>query len=61
MWAYEVRGNFKPQACVIKGVHPFEYIATLNKAQVNAGYETVLLSWQEITKEEYELYNKLEL
>jgi hypothetical protein len=64
MWAHEPGpqfGAYRPQSCVIEGQHPFEYISYLNKLPVNNGYTTVLLSWQEITKEEYELYNKLEL
>lgn len=39
--------------------HPFAFIADVNKGITVM--KTVLLSWQEITREEYELYNKLEL
>lgn len=64
MWAHETGpqfGTYGPQSCVIEGQHPFEHIDNLNKRPVNNGYTTELLSWQEITREEYELYKKLEL
>ena len=37
--------------------HPFIECHRLNKMD---NYETVLISWQEITKEEYDLFKKLE-
>lgn len=49
---------FKPQHEVIKDQHPFETIAEYNKSIPHG--EVVLLSWQEITKEEYDFYQKLE-
>lgn len=52
------RGNFQPQTAVIVEKHPFEWVHHLNN--ITPEGNTTLLSWQEITKEEYELYNKLE-
>jgi len=55
----EAYGNVmdKPQCSAIDQ-HPFEWIAYLNTIKV--GYYNYLISWQEITKEEFDLFNKLQ-
>lgn len=44
--------------------HPFKWLANLNKLaskDTNATGDTYIISWQLISKEEYDLYKKLEL
>lgn len=50
--------TYMPQAFVTDK-HPFERVSELNKTVDN--YVTTIQSWQEITKEEYDLYIQLEL
>jgi hypothetical protein len=53
-------GNGLPQTEAID-IHPFEWLAELNKfGKEKKMGGNVLLSWQEITEEEYTLYKKLE-
>lgn len=57
-WTYAAsRMQFEPQASVT-AMHPFKYIEDLNKVENS---ETVLVAWQEITKQEYDLFKKLDL
>jgi hypothetical protein len=53
-------GKSLPQTEAID-IHPFEWLAGLNKfaKDKNMG-DNVLVSWQEITEEEYNLYKKLD-
>lgn len=47
----------KMNQCFVTNKHPFIQCHEYNKMD---NYETILLSWQEITKDEYDLFNKLE-
>lgn len=47
-------GNFRPQTGAID-MHPILYVKHLNDTVAN--YETILFGWQEITEEEYKMYN----
>lgn len=54
------RGDWTPQVAAINSDrHPIQWVHDLNKDNTSS-QETILLSWQEITKEEYDLYEKLE-
>lgn len=57
MYRYAGYQEFTPQSEVTEGQHPFEIIAEYSKTIKG---EIVLLSWQEITKEEYDLFCKLD-
>lgn len=59
-WTYNAKSPmpFEVQSSVTE-MHPFEFIDDLNNTVPNS--ETRLFGWQEITKEEYDLYKKLEL
>lgn len=49
-------GKYMPQGFVCD-IHPFEKVAYFNEME---NYTTTLVSWQEISQEEYNLYKKLE-
>lgn len=51
--------QFQPTAEVIADKHPFELMAEYEQRLKD--YELRLGSWQQITKEEYELYKKLNI
>ena len=58
MYQYYQNGIWRPQSGVID-MHPFEWVDRLNNRIDNS--ETILISWQEITEEEYGLYNGLKI
>lgn len=55
MYEYYANGLFRPQSGVTD-VHPIQFIRHLNDTVNDSN--TVLLGWQEITKEEYNMYNR---
>jgi hypothetical protein len=55
VYQYHGHGDWKPMSGVADK-HPIEYVKYLNDTVENS--ETKLLGWQEITEEEYNMYNK---
>jgi hypothetical protein len=51
-------GKYYPQSDVIDK-HPFYWLDEINKEVSNC--ETILLSWQEISEEDYNFYQNLDL
>jgi hypothetical protein len=54
MYQYYQSGNWKPQSGVTE-MHPLQWVKHLNDTVNNS--DTVLTGWQEITEEEYNMYN----
>jgi hypothetical protein len=55
MYQYYQNGIWKPQSGAID-MHPIEWVNRLNSKVSNS--ETMLMGWQEITEEEFIMYNK---
>ncbi len=57
VYRYINNDTYLPQCFAIVNEHPLTRVATMNT--IHAEYETILCSWQEITAEEYDIYDKL--
>lgn len=56
-WYKAYESEWKPQS-VFTDQHPIKLVAHYNEMD---GYETSLLGWQEISKEDYELAQSMDL